>query len=76
VRRGAVVRCADIPLSDRERVEGFHLTPISAVAVSFAATFTRSERGEGFDLPGSPAVAVWQNRASDHGAHAKVFPIL
>jgi len=45
--------------SDRERGEGFQLTPMSVVAVlSAVAVSTASERVEGFQLSGSLAVAV------------------
>jgi len=60
VRRGAVVRRADIPVSDHERVEGFQRigSLVVAVAVLSAVVVTLSERGEGFQRSGSPAVAV------------------
>jgi len=68
--RARVVACAgsilaggaeseNIPRSDRERVEGFQLTPMSAVAVlSAVAVTTASERVGGFQLTPMSAVAV------------------
>jgi hypothetical protein len=40
VRRGADVRSADIPLSDRERAEGFHPTVTSTVTLITTAVTT------------------------------------
>jgi len=57
--RAGGAESADIPRSDRERVEGFHLSRPSAVAVSLAvAVTTASERVEGVHLTAETTGAV------------------